>query len=139
MTPSHRPLKRRDAHVLLQLLLPLITVFAWYIAWSWFFISPEELANSIALRTLDELPLSLDAWACAIGVAAAVMTLALLRESRGLYVHALAVTAAVFVILAVVYVVAAANAAVSSSAWAWPAFVVVVCLACIKALTSREA
>lgn len=138
MSPN-RPLRRRDTHIVLQFVLPLIAVFSWYIAYSWLAISPEELENSIALRTLDDLPLNLDAWAFFVGLGAAAMTVALIRERKGLYVYALALVLGVFLVLSTIYAVAAFYCAVSSSAWAWPAFVVVVCFGCIKALTSREA
>lgn len=136
MSPN-RPLRRRDTHIVLQFLLPLVAGFSWFIAYSWLTISPEELANSIALRTLDSQP-SLTLWGAAIGLGALAMTVALVRQSKPLYAYAAAVVLAVHALLSLVYAVAAATGPTSSSAWAWPAFVAVVCLACIKGLTSRE-
>lgn len=137
MSPN-RPLRRHDTHPVLRILLPLLAAFSWFIAYSWFTISAEELANSIALRTLDRLPLTLNLWAAGVGAGALAMTIALIRERKPLYIYALAAVLAVFLILAIVYAVAAHNGDVSSSAWAWPAFVVFVCAACIRGLTSRE-
>lgn len=137
MTPS-RPLTRRDVGPVLRILLPVVTGFSWYIAFAWFTISDVELANSIALRTLNDVP-SLNLWAALIGLGALAMTTALLLQRRPAYIYALAVVLGVYLSLALVYVVAAANDAVSKSAWAWPAFVAFVCAACIKGLTTREA
>lgn len=136
MSPN-RPLRRRDTHVVLRVLLPLVASFSWYLAYSWAVISPEELANSIALRTLDQFP-SLDMWAAAMLLGAVAMTTALMRHSKALYAYAAAVVLAVHLLLALVYAIAAATGPTSSSAWAWPSFVAVVCVACIKGLTSRE-
>lgn len=137
MSPN-RPMTRANVGPVLRIVLPVVAAFAWYLAYSWLVISPEELANSIALRTLDGYP-SLDAWAAAMGVGALVMTVALVRHSKPLYVHAAALMLAVQLFLALTYAVAAVTGPTSSSAWAWPAVVATVCLACIKGLTSREA
>lgn len=137
MSPS-RPLTRRDVGPVLRILLPVVTAFSWCIALAWFTISDAELASSIALRTLDDLP-SLHLWAFLIGVGALAMTAALILQRRPTYIYALAVVLGVFLALVLVYAVAAVNGVVSRSAWAWPAFVVFVCAACIKGLTTREA
>lgn len=137
MSPN-QPLRRANTHPVLRVLLPLVTGFSWYLAYSWLVISPEELANSVALRTLDEFP-SLTLWATAIGAGALAMTIALIRESKPLYIYAVAAVLGVQLLLALTYAVAAATGPTSSSAWAWPAFAVFVCLACIRGLTSREA
>lgn len=136
MSPN-RPLTRREVGAVLRILLPVVTGFCWCLAIAWFTISDDELANSIALRTLDNLP-SLDYWAGLVAAGALAMTVALLLERRPTYVYALAVVLGVFLVLAIVYAVAAFNDAVSKSAWAWPAFVAFVCAACIRGLTTRE-
>lgn len=137
MSPN-RPMTRDAVGPVLRIVLPSLAAFCWYLAYSWLVISDDELANSIALRTLDSYP-SLDLWAVGMGLGAVVMTLALLRHSKGLYVYASAGVLAVQILLALTYAAAALTGPTSSSAWAWPAFVAVVCFACIKALTSREA
>lgn len=137
MSPN-RPMTRASVGPVLRIVLPALAALSWYLAYSWLVISDEELANSVALRTLDGLP-SLDLWAAGMGLGALAMTIALLRHSKPLYVYASAVVLAVMLLLALVYAVAAATGPTSSSAWAWPGFVAVICVACIKALTSREA
>ena len=133
----NKPLTRADTPVALRVLLPSMAAFSWYIAWQWFIVSPEELAASVMLRTLDHLP-SLKVWAAMFSVGAVGMTVALIRHRKSLYVYALAVVLAVLFLMALVSAVAAVNGVVSSSAWAWPALGVAVCVACLRGLTSRE-
>lgn len=133
----NRPLTRAAVGPVLRILLPLVTGFSWVIAIAWFTMSEDELANSIVLRTLDRTP-SLHMWAGLVGAGALAMTVALILRRKPAYVYALAVEVGVFLTLALVYAIAALNDAVSRSAWAWPALAALVCVACIRGLTTRE-
>ena len=133
----NRPLTPSSVGPILRVLLPAVTAFCGFIAWQWWTVSPEELASSIVLRTLDSSP-SLRVWAAAVGIGALTMAFALIRHRRALYVYALAVATAPFVFMSLVSGVAAFHSSVSSSAWAWPALVVALNAACIRGLSTRE-
>lgn len=132
-----RTLTPRSVGPVLRILLPVVTGFCWFIAWQWWIATPVEVANSAVLRTLNGLP-SLRAWAAMIGAGALLMTVALILQRRTLYIYALAVATAPYLFMSLVALLAALNGVVSSSAWAWSAFVSVVCMACIRGLSTRE-
>lgn len=133
----HQPLTPQAVHPALRFLLPVLTAFSWFIAYSWATITPRELAGSAVLEVLDRTP-SLDLWAAGTGAGAALMTLALVAHRKALFTYALAVTLGVYLVMATVSAVAAWEGLTSSSAWAWPAFVSVASAACIWGLNSRE-
>lgn len=135
MSPA--PLTPTSVSPVLRILLPTLTGFAWFIAYSWATMSPRELEGSAVLQVLDTTP-SLRLWALAIGLGAALMTVALMGHRRALYTYALAVTLGVFLVMSIVSAVAAMEGVTSSSAWAWPAFVVAVSAACIRGINTRE-
>lgn len=130
----NRPLTRANTPTALRVLLPLVTVFSWFICWQWFCVSPVELRASVVLQSLDELA-PLEAWAALVGIGAAMMTTALAIHRKALYVYALAVVSVPFVMMTLVAGVAATHGVVSSSAWSWSAFVVLTCVACARALS----
>ena len=135
MSPT--PLTPTSVSPVLRILLPTLTGLAWLIAYSWATITPRDLDSSAVLRVLDSAP-SLRMWAVAVGIGAALMTVALLRHRRALYTYALAVTLGVFLVMAIVSAVAATEGVTSSSAWAWPSLVVAISAACIRGINSRE-